>query len=81
MASKRTSSRAGRLKVGDSGTIDFGGSRIRVKVVEDRGCIDRNGGQLVRIRWASPNNSEPMEFEVPAESVRKIRPMPRKNGR
>ncbi len=64
----KPSTRRRRIRVGDSGTIDLGYRKVRVRVIEDRGCIGKNGRRLLRVQ-PTRQKGDSDSFEIPAEEL------------
>ncbi len=67
--SKAAPKRRRRIEVGDIGTPRFGYRKLRVRVIEDRGCIGVGGRRLLRVQPIKSENGLDDAFEIPAEEL------------
>ncbi len=61
------------FRIGDTVLVYLGSSRLRAKIVEDRGLIGKGGRRLFRVHLIRKSNHDET-FEVPAEE---LTPVPR----
>lgn len=70
----RRNQRIAKMRVGDVGILRLGKRRIRLRVIEDRGLIGKNGRQIVRVLRVRDRDDESQAFEMPAEELEISRP-------
>ena len=74
MPRRTVTQKRSRAHVGDVGILRLGGHRIKVRVIEDRGFIGKDGRQLVRVIRLNRLDDESRDFEMPAEELLFSRP-------
>jgi hypothetical protein len=58
-----------QLRVGDRVRFRFGGRVVTGNVIEDRGPIASQGGQLVRVKLETANPDDAHEVEIAARDI------------
>jgi len=62
----------GHVRVGDKVRFKFGGRVVTGSVIEDRGPIASQGGQLIRVKLETTNPDDAHEVEVATRDLESL---------